>query len=82
MNEELLAGEGSILNCHVECVKEDAQLLTEEGELITRLQTAMTQEQSYDMRQYIQHVELIAKKKIQMYSNLMKSCEEFREHFE
>jgi len=33
-NEEMLNEEESILNGHVECVKEDAQLLTEEGELI------------------------------------------------
>ncbi len=69
--EEILAMEEAILNRHVECVKEDAQLLTEEGELITRLQTAMTNEQDYDMKHYITQVENIAKKKIEMFSSVL-----------
>jgi len=74
-NEEMLNEEESILNGHVECVKEDAQLLTEEGELITKLQTAMTNESEYDMALYLKKVEQIAKKKIKMYADLQKQVD-------
>ncbi len=76
-----MAEEEFILNGHVECVKEDAQLLTEEGELITRLQTAMTNETDYDMKEYLDQIEAVARKKMMMYSNLVSNIDSFKQRF-
>ena len=55
--------------------------MTYEGELITQLQTAMTNEQNYNMVEYIGSIETVARKKLEMYTNLLRSCSEFRQKF-
>lgn len=77
-NEDMYNEEEAILNSHVECVKEDAQLLTEEGELITKLQTAMTNDEDYDMAEYLYKVDQVARKKMQMYADLVARMDKFR----
>ena len=53
MDDNRIAAEENILNEHLECVKEEAQLITQEGELITRIEKSMVNEQNYDMRSYL-----------------------------
>lgn len=62
--DERLGAEEIILNSHLECVKEEAQLITQEGELITKIEKAMVSESNYDMKAYIDRAEEIAKKKL------------------
>jgi hypothetical protein len=71
-----------VLHNHLECVKQEAYLITVEGELITRLEQAMLNEESYDMRGYLATAEKIAKEKLEMYSELLKRIEWFKEKFE
>lgn len=42
-----------MLHNHLECVKQEAYLITVEGELITKLEHAMLNEESYDMTGYL-----------------------------
>ena len=65
--EDRIQAEEVILNCHLECVKEEAQLITQEGELITQIEKAMVNEIDYDMKGYLERAELIAQKKLEMY---------------
>ena len=80
-NEELFASEENILNSHVDCVKIDAQLLTEEGDLITSLQQAMGNDEEYDIQKYLHQIEMIAERKIEMYVNLVSNVKGFRKKF-
>lgn len=73
MNDDKITAEENILNGHLECVKEEAQLITQEGELITRIEKAMVNEADYDMKGYIQMAEQIARKKIAMYAQLLEN---------
>jgi len=74
----MLADEEEIVNLHTECVKEDAMLLTDEGQLITTMQSTMREAQDYDMASYMTQVESVARKKLEMYQELLRSIEAFR----
>lgn len=71
-----------MLHNHLECVKQEAYLITVEGELITRLEQAMLNEESYDMSGYLATAEKIAREKLEMYSELLKRIEWFKANFE
>lgn len=63
-------------------MKQEAYLITVEGELITRLEQAMLNEESYDMSGYLATAEKIAREKLEMYSELLKRIEWFKANFE
>jgi hypothetical protein len=58
--EERLTEEENVLNFHLECVKQEAQLITVEGEIITTLEKAMVNNESYDMDNYLDTAQRIA----------------------
>ena len=68
---ERLKAEENVLNNHLECVKQEAYLITVEGEIITKLENAMLNDENYDMENYLQSAEEIARKKLNMYSELL-----------
>jgi hypothetical protein len=80
-DEDKIAAEENLLNEHLACVKEEAQLITQEGELITKIERQMVNEAQYDMKGYLNMAEIIAKKKLEMYSLLLKDIAEFRARF-
>jgi len=71
-----------VLHNHLECVKQEAYLITVEGELITKLEHAMLNEESYDMQSYLATAEQIANEKLEMYSELLRNINWFKENFE
>lgn len=75
LSEEKMAEEETILNGHVECVKEEAKLLTKEGEIINKVQNAITKGEGFDMADYLIMVEEIAKRKMKMYKELVSNIE-------
>lgn len=77
----MLMEEEKVLYNHLECVKQEAQLITVEGEIITRLENAMSEGYDYDMREYLATAEGIAEQKLQMYTSLLKNIKEFRANF-
>mmetsp|Transcript_8795 Transcript_8795/g.6535 ORF Transcript_8795/g.6535 Transcript_8795/m.6535 type:complete len:144 (+) Transcript_8795:1048-1479(+) len=82
LEQDRMEAEELILNAHLECVKEEAQLITQEGELITKVEKAMIHEADYDMRGYLQTAEAIAHKKLKMYKELIEKIADFKETFE
>ena len=56
--------EENVLNYHLECVKTEAQLITVEGEIITTLEKAMVNNESYDMEAYLDTAQKIAEQKL------------------
>ena len=81
IDDEKIAAEENILNGHLECVKEEAQLITQEGELITKIEKAMVNEAEYDMKGYLNMAERIARKKLEMYSNLVENITQFKQKY-
>jgi hypothetical protein len=79
--DDRFAAEEIILNRHLECVKEETQLITQEGELITKVEHAMVSEIDYDMSSYLSMAESIARKKLEMYSNLLANISDFKNKF-
>ena len=59
-----MRAEETILNTHLEAVKEEAQLIQREGEMITTLERAIMNEEEYDMREYLADARQIALQKI------------------
>lgn len=53
---------------HLEYLKEAAKLLTEEGELISNVQGFGNE--SYDMDEYVNRIEKIIKRKLEIYGDL------------
>lgn len=56
-----LQAEETVLNNHLECVKQEAYLITVEGEIITKLENGMMNDETYDMAAYLQSAEDIAR---------------------
>lgn len=80
-DEDKIAAEENLLNEHLACVKEEAQLITQEGELITKIERQMVNEAQYDMKGYLNMAEVIARKKLEMYSKLLSDINDFRMKF-
>ena len=78
---ERLQAEETVLNNHLECVKQEAYLITVEGEIITKLENAMMNDENYDMGAYLDQAEEIARKKLAMYSELLNNIGNFKNDF-
>mmetsp|Transcript_23336 Transcript_23336/g.17762 ORF Transcript_23336/g.17762 Transcript_23336/m.17762 type:complete len:94 (+) Transcript_23336:704-985(+) len=76
--DERIQAEELVLNGHLECVKEEALLITQEGDLITKLEKAMVNDAHYDMKGYLTRAEAIANKKLEMYSSLLANIHDFK----
>lgn len=76
-----LQAEETVLNNHLECVKQEAYLITVEGEIITKLENAMMNDEQYDMAAYLESAEEIARKKLAMYSELLNNISNFKREF-
>lgn len=50
LEDERMRAEKDILNTHLEAVREEAQLIQTEGEMITSLELAFLNEEEYDMQ--------------------------------
>lgn len=74
----MLQAEENVLYTHLECVKQEAQLITVEGEIITRLENEMSEGKSYDMKKYIETAEEIAERKLQMYTDLLSKIKDLK----
>ena len=76
-----LQAEETVLNNHLECVKQEAYLITVEGEIITKLENGMMNDEQYDMASYLESAEEIARKKLAMYSELLQNISNFKQDF-
>jgi hypothetical protein len=77
----MLLAEEKILYSHLEYVKQEAQLITVEGEIITILENEMREGESYDMKKYLDTAQEIAEKKLHMYADLLSNIKQFKAQF-
>lgn len=61
-------------------MKEAAKLLTEEGELISNLQGFGNEE--YDMDEYVNRMERIIKRNLDIYGDLQQRMQRFKKHMQ
>ena len=66
--DKIFSGNTNLVNVHMNIIKEDAALLTEEGDLVSNIKGVG--EMDYDMEAYINDLERIISRKIRMYNNL------------
>lgn len=77
VNDKLVELEDSIINLHMNIIKEDAKLLTEEGDLITNIK-GIGEEANFEMETYAGRLENIIEKKIKIYSDLKYKIDEYK----
>jgi len=76
--DRIVEEEEELLNRHLQYLKEAAQLLTEEGELISNVQGVGSVE--YDIDEYVGRMERIVARNIEIYSDLQKRLTKFKKH--
>ena len=76
--ETILEEEEDMLETHVNAIKEDAQMLTEEGRLIETVQGEGVVD--YDIDAYVQRLEVLVKHKLSVYQQLLAKLTTFKKH--
>ena len=72
--ETILVEEEELLDMHVEALKEDARILTEEGELIAMAQGSG----EYDLDTYVGKLEQLTRRKLALYQGLFQKLTTFK----
>lgn len=76
--DKIVDEEEELMNKHLQYIKEAASLLTEEGELISNVQGVGSVE--YDIDEYVNKMERIIKRNLQIYGELQKRFHRFKKH--
>lgn len=77
ITDKLVDDEDTIVNMHMNIIKEDAKMLTEEGELITNIK-GIGDDVNFEMETYATKLEKIIERKIKVYSELKSKIEEYK----
>jgi hypothetical protein len=75
---ELVEEEENLLHAHMESIQENAELLTEEGRLLAKVQGEDVVD--YDIDMYAERLDEILSTKIRMYTSLHSNLKKFRKH--
>eukprot|EP00347_Sterkiella_histriomuscorum_P005223 403357422 len=76
--DKIVEEEEELRNKHLQYLKEAAQLLTQEGELISNVQGIGSVE--YDIDDYVSSMELIIQRNIEIYTDLQRRMLKFKKH--
>ena len=64
-----------MLALHLNIIREDAQLLTKESEIISK---AQSEDDDYDIDEYVDKIDEIVRKKLHLYKSLATKIKTFR----
>jgi len=78
VTEKIIEDEDEIVNSHMNIIKEDAKMLTEEGELITNVKGVG--EAQFEMEAYTNRLEKIINQKIKLYLDLKTKIDSYKQH--
>ena len=78
--DKIVEEEEQLKNKHLEYLKEAANLLTQEGELISNVQ-GIGQE-DYDIDEYVDKMEHIIQRNLEIYMDLQRRMQKFRKHLQ
>jgi kinesin family protein 2/24 len=76
--ETIMEEEEKLLSCHVNAIKEDAKMLTDEGRLISMVQGEGVVD--YDIDEYVKKMEKLVKHKIMIYTKLAQRLQNFKQY--
>lgn len=79
ITDQLVEDEDTIVNLHMTIIKEDARLLTEEGDLITNIK-GIGEDSELEMEVYASRLDKIIDKKISLYSDLKLKIDTYKKH--
>lgn len=79
LNSKIIEQEEEIITTHIQIIKDDAKLLTEEGELISSIKGINNDETDFLMEDYIRNLDQIINKKISIYMDLKKKMEIYKQ---
>ena len=80
LTDTIIQDEDDIINTHMEVVKQDAKLLTEEGRLISLIKGIGTDEDKIDIDEYIQRLDNVLDQKMNIYSGLQDKIDIYKGH--
>ena len=80
LTDKIIEDEDDIVATHMEVIKQDAKMLTEEGELITKIKGIGATEENFNMDDYLKRLEKILDKKINIYSGLQNKIDVYKQH--
>ena len=80
LTDTIIQDEDDIINTHMEVVKQDAKLLTEEGRLISLIKGIGSEEEKIEVDEYIQRLENVLDQKMNIYSGLQDKIDVYKGH--
>mgnify|MGYP002624718027 CR=1 FL=1 len=80
LTDQIIEDEDDIVATHMDVIKLDAKMLTEEGELITRIKGIENTDENFSMDEYLKKLENIIDKKIDIYSGLQNKIDVYKQH--
>ena len=80
LTDTIIQDEDDIITTHMEVVKQDAKLLTEEGRLISLIKGIGSEEEKIEIDEYIQRLENILDQKMNIYSGLEDKIDVYKGH--
>ncbi len=79
VSDKIFEQEEDLIMTHMQIIKDDARLLTEEGELITNIKGINQEDQNFTMEDYTMCLDQIINKKISIYMDLKKKMEIYKQ---
>ena len=79
LTTKLVEDEDDIINYHMNIIKEDARLLSQEGDLITNIK-GVGKEEDFKMDEYIAGLDKIIEQKLKLYNNIRGKVEKYKKH--
>ena len=80
LTDTIIQDEDDIITTHMEVVKQDAKLLTEEGRLISLIKGIGSEEEKIEIDEYIKRLENILDQKMNIYSGLEDKIDVYKGH--
>ena len=79
LTAKLVEDEDDIINYHMNIIKEDARLLSQEGDLITNIK-GVGKEEDFKMDEYIAGLDKIIEQKLKFYNNMKGKVDKYKKH--
>jgi len=80
LTDQIIEDEDDIVATHMDVIKQDARMLTEEGELITKIKGVGDNDENFTMEDYLKRLENIIDNKIDIYSGLQNKIDVYKQH--
>lgn len=79
VSDKIFEQEEDLITTHMQIIKDDARLLTEEGEIITNIKGVNQEDTNFSMEDYTMCLDQIINKKISIYMDLKKKMEIYKQ---